>query len=95
LYRLRPGYGSDTLNASVLMMPLVGFLPRTDPRIFDTVAAIQRDLMDEGLVRYPINIDGVDGVPPCEGAFLPCTFWLADKSHTRPLQASFERFALV
>jgi GH15 family glucan-1,4-alpha-glucosidase len=72
-------YGGTTLDASVLMIPLVGFLPATDPRIAGTVEAIQRDLMDEGLVRrYSTNIPGVDGLPPGEGAFLPCTFWLAD-----------------
>ena len=72
-------YGGTTLDASVLMIPLVGFLPATDPRIAGTVEAIQRDLMDEGLVRrYSTNIPGVDGLPPGEGAFLPCTLWLAD-----------------
>jgi GH15 family glucan-1,4-alpha-glucosidase len=72
-------YGADTLDASVLMMALVGFLPATDPRIVGTVEAIQRDLMDEGMVRrYASDTPGVDGLPPGEGAFLPCTFWLAD-----------------
>ena len=72
-------YGADTLDASVLMMTLVGFLPAADPRIVSTVEAIQRDLMDEGLVRrYATETPGVDGLPPGEGAFLPCTFWLAD-----------------
>jgi GH15 family glucan-1,4-alpha-glucosidase len=72
-------YGSDTLDASVLLIPLVGFLPATDPRVIGTVEAIQRDLMDDGLVRrYSTDIPGVDGLPPGEGVFLPCTFWLAD-----------------
>ena len=72
-------YGANTLDASVLMMPLVGFLPAHDPRIVGTVEAVQRDLMDEGLVRrYSTDNPGVDGLPPGEGAFLPCTFWLAD-----------------
>ncbi len=72
-------YGADTLDASVLMMPLVGFLPAKDPRIVGTVEAIQRDLMDEGLVRrYNTDDANVDGLPPGEGAFLPCTFWLVD-----------------
>ena len=71
--------GADALDASVLMMPLVGFLPATDPRIVGTVAAIQRNLMDNGLVRrYSTETPGVDGLPPGEGAFLPCMFWLAD-----------------
>jgi GH15 family glucan-1,4-alpha-glucosidase len=71
-------YGADTLDAAVLMIPLVGFLPATDPRIVSTVSAIQHDLMDEGLVRRYSTVPGIDGLPPGEGAFLPCTFWLAD-----------------
>jgi GH15 family glucan-1,4-alpha-glucosidase len=73
-------YGSDRLDASLLMAPLVGFLPATDPRIVSTVEAIQRELMFEGLVyRYhPTASAAVDGLPPGEGAFLPCTFWLVD-----------------
>ena len=71
-------YGSKSLDASLLMIPLVGFLPAKDPRIVSTVLAIQRELMYHGLVlRYPTET-GVDGLPPGEGAFLPCTFWLAD-----------------
>jgi GH15 family glucan-1,4-alpha-glucosidase len=72
-------YGSGRLDASLLMIPLVGFLPANDPRVVGTVEAIQRDLMDEGLVRrYATDDPGVDGLPPGEGAFLPCTFWLVD-----------------
>jgi GH15 family glucan-1,4-alpha-glucosidase len=71
-------YSSKSLDASLLMIPLVGFLPATDPRVVSTVAAIERELMYKGLVlRYPTET-GVDGLPPGEGAFLPCTFWLAD-----------------
>jgi GH15 family glucan-1,4-alpha-glucosidase len=71
-------YGSKSLDASLLMIPLVGFLPAKDPRVMSTVAAIERELMYKGLVlRYPTET-GVDGLPPGEGAFLPCTFWLAD-----------------
>jgi GH15 family glucan-1,4-alpha-glucosidase len=71
-------YGSKSLDASLLMIPLVGFLPANDPRIVSTLAAIERELMYKGLVlRYPTET-GVDGLPPGEGAFLPCTFWLAD-----------------
>jgi GH15 family glucan-1,4-alpha-glucosidase len=71
-------YGSSKLDAAELMMPLVGFLPPTDERVQGTVAAIQRELTTDGFVaRY--STDGqVDGLPPGEGAFLPCTFWLAD-----------------
>jgi GH15 family glucan-1,4-alpha-glucosidase len=71
-------YGSTLLDASLLMIPLVGFLPATDPRMLGTVRAIQRHLVSDGFVaRYPTVAD-VDGLPPGEGAFLPCTFWLAD-----------------
>ena len=71
-------YGSKSLDASLLMIPLVGFLPAKDPRVISTVAAIQRELIYHGLVlRYPTET-GVDGLPAGEGAFLPCTFWLAD-----------------
>jgi GH15 family glucan-1,4-alpha-glucosidase len=72
-------YGSDRLDASLLLIPLVGFLPATDPRVVGTVAAIQRDLTRDGFVeRYRAdheNVD-VDGLPPGEGVFLPCSFWL-------------------
>ena len=73
-------YGSKELDASLLLMATVGFLPPSDPRIVGTVAAIQRELMREGFVcRYPTTEDGdIDGLPKGEGAFLACTFWLAD-----------------
>jgi GH15 family glucan-1,4-alpha-glucosidase len=74
-------YGSDILDASLLMIPLVGFLPAADPRVEGTIDAIQRELCEDGFVlRYPIDdeLAAVDGLPPGEGAFLPCTFWLAD-----------------
>jgi GH15 family glucan-1,4-alpha-glucosidase len=73
-------YGAKQVDASLLMMPLVGFLPASDPRVKGTVAAIQRELMVDGLVhRYPPEgSEKVDGLPPGEGAFLACTFWLAD-----------------
>jgi GH15 family glucan-1,4-alpha-glucosidase len=60
------------------MMPLVGFLPASDPRVVSTVEAIQRELMVDGFVQRYHNSTGVDGLPGGEGAFLPCTFWLAD-----------------
>jgi GH15 family glucan-1,4-alpha-glucosidase len=56
----------------------VGFLPATDPRVIGTVEAIQRELMIDGLVRRYLGDDSIDGLPPGEGAFLPCTFWLVD-----------------
>ncbi len=71
-------YGAKTLDASLLMLPLVGFLPATDPRMRGTVAAIQRGLMQDGFVDRYRTCEHVDGLPSGEGAFLLCTFWLAD-----------------
>jgi GH15 family glucan-1,4-alpha-glucosidase len=71
-------YGSDLLDASLLMMTEVGFLPATDPRIRGTVEAIERRLVRDGFVDRYETESGVDGLPPGEGAFLLCTFWLAD-----------------
>jgi GH15 family glucan-1,4-alpha-glucosidase len=71
-------YGSKALDASTLMIPLVGFLPADDPRVAGTVDAIQRELVEHGLVLRYRSEEGVDGLPPGEGAFLPCSFWLAD-----------------
>ncbi len=73
-------YGSDALDASVLVMPLVGFLSASDERFVSTVAAIRRELTIDGLVlRYLPDEDGdVDGLPPGEGVFLPCSFWLVE-----------------
>jgi GH15 family glucan-1,4-alpha-glucosidase len=71
-------YDSQELDASLLMIPLVGFLPPDDPRMHGTVEAIERHLLRDGFVaRYDTRSD-VDGLPAGEGAFLPCTFWLAD-----------------
>ena len=71
-------YGGAELDASLLMIPLVGFLPASDPRVSGTVAAIERNLMADGFVlRYRTHPD-VDGLPPGEAPFLACTFWLAD-----------------
>ncbi len=71
-------YGDDRLDASLLLMPTVGFLPPDDPRVRSTVAAIERELTHDGFVRrYPTHPD-VDGLEPGEGAFLACTFWLID-----------------
>ncbi|MGE5818172.1 MAG: glycoside hydrolase family 15 protein [Deltaproteobacteria bacterium] len=71
-------YGGKELDASLLMIPLVGFLPPADPRVRGTIAAIQRDLVREGFVARYDPKEEVDGLPPGEGVFLPCTFWLAD-----------------
>jgi len=71
-------YGSKALDASLLMIPLVGFLKPDDPRVAGTVAAIQRELMCDGFVQRYETEGAVDGLPPGEGVFLPCSFWLAD-----------------
>lgn len=69
-------YGSEQLDASLLLMPLVGFLPASDPRVVATVEAIENELMPDGLVmRYDTSkVD--DGLPPGEGVFLACSFWM-------------------
>ena len=71
-------YGSAQLDASLLQIPLVGFLPPDDPRVVGTVAAVEQRLVADGLVyRYDSELTD-DGLPPGEGAFLACSFWLAD-----------------
>jgi GH15 family glucan-1,4-alpha-glucosidase len=76
--RFVQSYGSPHLDASLLLIPQVGFLPPDDPRVRGTVDAIERNLMADGLVlRYSTATD-VDTLPPGEGTFLPCSFWLAD-----------------
>src|SRR5262249_27215573 len=71
-------YGATEPDASLLMLPLVGFLAPSDPRIRGTVAAIERELLHDGFVLRYLTRPDVDGLPPGEGAFLACTFWLAD-----------------
>jgi GH15 family glucan-1,4-alpha-glucosidase len=71
-------YGADTLDASLLMIAMVGFLPPDDPRVVDTVEAIQRELVSGGLVLRYRTESNVDGLPAGEGVFLPCSFWLVD-----------------
>jgi GH15 family glucan-1,4-alpha-glucosidase len=71
-------YGSKEPDASLLMLPLVGFLPATDPRMRGTVDYIQRRLVRNGFVDRYESVPQVDGLPPGEGSFLLCTFWLAD-----------------
>jgi GH15 family glucan-1,4-alpha-glucosidase len=71
-------YETDVLDASLLLIPLVGFLPPDDPRVLSTIAAIERELLVDGLaLRYSTETD-VDALPAGEGVFLPCSFWLAD-----------------
>jgi GH15 family glucan-1,4-alpha-glucosidase len=69
-------YGSDQLDAALLLMPLVGFLPGNDPRVRATVEAIERELMPEGLVLRYNSAKFDDGLPPGEGVFLACSFWM-------------------
>jgi GH15 family glucan-1,4-alpha-glucosidase len=71
-------YGSDALDASLLLMPIVGFIAADDPRFVSTVEAIRRELSVDGLLlRYRAEGD-VDGLPPGEGVFLACSFWLVE-----------------
>ncbi len=71
-------YGSKHLDASLLLIPQVGFLPADDPRVLGTIAAVERELVVDGLVMRYATQTGVDALPVGEGAFLPCSFWLAD-----------------
>jgi GH15 family glucan-1,4-alpha-glucosidase len=87
-------YGSEHLDASLLLIPQVGFLPANDARVVSTVAAIERELVKDGFVaRYPTC--GQDGLPPGEGVFLACSFWLADcyalMNRRREARQLFER----
>ena len=71
-------YGSPALDASLLLIPRVGFLPATDPRVLGTIAAIRRELTDGGLVRRYQTSQTNDGVKGSEGLFIACSFWLVD-----------------
>ncbi|WP_296226415.1 glycoside hydrolase family 15 protein [Ralstonia sp. UBA689] len=71
-------YGSEAMDAALLMLPLVGFLPASDPRIQGTVGAIEQDLLVNGLVRRYRTETAADGLPEGEGTFLPCSFWYVD-----------------
>ncbi|MDQ6728038.1 MAG: glycoside hydrolase family 15 protein [Actinomycetota bacterium] len=71
-------YGSSDLDASLLLVPIVGFLPASDTRVVATVDAIERELLVDGFVLRYHSGERVDGLPGGEGAFLLCTFWLAD-----------------
>ncbi|MEO3753840.1 glycoside hydrolase family 15 protein [Streptomyces sp. B6B3] len=90
-------YGSRGLDAALLLLPRVGFLPWTDPRMRGTVEAVRRELCEDGfLVRYRPDADGgVDGLPGSEAPFLSCSFWLADALHgtgrTAEARRLFER----
>jgi GH15 family glucan-1,4-alpha-glucosidase len=92
-------YGSKELDASLLLMPLVGFLPARDARMRATVRAITERLTVDGFVLRYRTHSAVDGLPPGEGTFLPCTLWLADNLAVdgRPHEARelFERVLAV
>ncbi|GAA1719519.1 glycoside hydrolase family 15 protein [Streptomyces yatensis] len=88
-------YGSSELDAAALLIPRVGFLPATDPRVIGTIDAVRRELSADGLIRRYTAVDRVDGLPGSEGAFLACSFWLADALHLagrhKDARALFER----
>jgi len=93
-------FASPHLDASLLMIPLVGFLPPEDPRVRGTLAAIERELVHDGFVmRYRTDNNAADGLPPGEGGFLACSFWLADnlKLQNRASEARdlFERLLSI
>jgi len=88
-------YGSDQLDAALLLMPTVGFLPGSDARVIGTVEAIERELMPKGFVlRYDTSKVN-DGLPPGEGVFLACSFWMVSSlnaiGRTKDARALFER----
>jgi GH15 family glucan-1,4-alpha-glucosidase len=78
LHAFTQSFGSHELDASLLLIAQVGFLPIDDPRVTSTIAAIERDLMIEGLVMRYRSESGADGLPAGEGVFIPCSFWLVD-----------------
>jgi GH15 family glucan-1,4-alpha-glucosidase len=90
-------YGSDELDASILLMPIVGFLPADDPRFVSTVEAIRRELSVDGLLRRYQSQDAldIDGLPAGEGVFLACSFWLVEvlalQDRLEEAQALFDR----
>ncbi|GAB1330394.1 glycoside hydrolase family 15 protein [Streptomyces sennicomposti] len=89
-------YGSRELDAALLLIPRVGFLPPDDPRVTGTIDAVRAELGEGGLVRrYSTDTAAVDGLPGGEGTFLVCSFWLADALHmtgrTKEAEELFER----
>src|SRR6185312_6097669 len=88
-------FGSKHLDASLLMIPIVGFLPAQDPRVRGTIAAIERELMADGFIRRYDTGKTKDGLPPGEGEFLVCSFWLAEnyalQGRREDAKALFER----
>jgi GH15 family glucan-1,4-alpha-glucosidase len=92
-------YDSKELDASLLLLPVVGFLPPEDPRVKGTVAAIESKLMIGGLVRRYDTTSSDDGLPPGEGVFLACSFWLVDAyvmlGRLNDAQALFDRLVAL
>ncbi|MFB6845506.1 glycoside hydrolase family 15 protein [Streptomyces sp. NPDC056373] len=91
-------YGSRELDAALLLIPRVGFLPPDDPRVIGTIDAVREELSRDGFVRrYSTDDTGIDGLPGGEGAFLVCSFWLADAlfmtGRTKEARELFERLA--
>jgi GH15 family glucan-1,4-alpha-glucosidase len=89
-------YGSRELDAALLLIPRVGFLPPDDPRVLGTIDAVREELEQGGfLLRYSVDETAVDGLPGSEGTFLVCSFWLADALHmtgrTKEARELFER----
>ncbi|MGO9324122.1 MAG: glycoside hydrolase family 15 protein [Terracidiphilus sp.] len=88
-------YGSDQLDAALLLIPAVGFLPGRDPRVKGTLKAIERELMSDGLVARHNTTKVDDGLPPCEGMFLACSFWMVSAlravGRKRDARALFEK----
>ena len=90
-------YGSDALDASLLLIPSVGFLPPDDPRVLGTIAAVERELLEGGFVKRYLTWDraNLDGLEGTEGVFIACSFWLVDayvlSGQTDKARALFER----
>ncbi len=88
-------FGSKELDAGLLLIPSTGFLPASDPRVAGTIKAIEEDLLQDGFVLRYRTQSNVDGLPPGEGAFLACTFWLVDayvgQGRVDEARALFER----
>jgi GH15 family glucan-1,4-alpha-glucosidase len=88
-------YGSSQLDASLLLMPVVGFLPGSDPRVKSTVEAVERELVSDGFVRRYNTAMSNDGLPPGEGVFLACSFWMVSSlkaiGRIRDAKALFHR----
>jgi GH15 family glucan-1,4-alpha-glucosidase len=92
-------YGSRALDASLLLIPRVGFLPATDPRVLGTISAIRRELSEDGLVKRYQTTETDDGLKGSEGVFVACSFWLVDALHASGQQRDaidlFERLLLL